>query len=225
MRPMQRRGRGRGTRRSSPAGITNGGSSAIFSEIESQNWFMGSGERRLFGGPLRLHAMVSLEPFTIQPLGSPQVFQTGETYRPAPLIDYQHPHDLFMSSAYDGRGRWRSAACSWKRHRWGHRRSGPSSFMHRPSASENPTAPLGHHQMDATHITHGVLTAGVERSGADARRIVVSRRRARRESKGHRLRPPRFVCEPPIVETAVGGTHKSAPLISRILNGSIHFPT
>ena len=41
-------------------------------------------------------AMVSLEPFTIQPLGSPQVFQTGETYRRAPLIDYQHPHDLFM---------------------------------------------------------------------------------------------------------------------------------
>jgi hypothetical protein len=37
--------------------------------------------------------------------------------------------------------------------------------MHRASSSENPTAPLGHHQMDATHISHGVATAGV-RQGA-----------------------------------------------------------
>jgi plastocyanin len=67
-----------------------------FQEIESQNWFMGAGEREGLGGRLLVHTMISLEPFTIQPLGSPQVFQTGETYRQAPLIDYQHPHDLFM---------------------------------------------------------------------------------------------------------------------------------
>ena len=29
-------------------------------------------------------------------IGSPQVFQTGEMFRDAPLIDYQHPHDLVM---------------------------------------------------------------------------------------------------------------------------------
>ena len=136
-----------------------------FQRIESQNWFMGSGERAIFGGPLRLHAMVSLEPFTIQPLGSPQAFQTGETYRSAPLIDYQHPHDLFMQLGV----RW-ARPLSFGRlfadvAPVGAPAIGPVVFMHRPSASENPTAPLGHHQMDATHITHGVLTVGIERSG------------------------------------------------------------
>ena len=38
---------------------------------------------------------------------------------------------------------------------------GPTAFMHRMSASENPAAPLGHHWQDSTHITHGVITAGV----------------------------------------------------------------
>jgi hypothetical protein len=33
--------------------------------------------------------------------------------------------------------------------------------MHRASAAENPTVPLGHHEADATHITHGVVTGGV----------------------------------------------------------------
>ena len=54
---------------------------------------MGMGERPLGGGRLTVHTMVSLEPFTLKELGSPQVFQTGETFNSAPLIDYQHPHD------------------------------------------------------------------------------------------------------------------------------------
>ena len=136
-----------------------------FQEIESQNWLMGGGERQILGGPLRVQAMVSLEPFTIQPLGSPQVFQTGETYRQAPLIDYQHPHDLFMGLGM----RWTRPLASGRIFAEaapvGSPAIGPQVFMHRPSASENPSAPLGHHQMDATHITHGVLTAGVERYG------------------------------------------------------------
>ena len=41
--------------------------------------------------------MLSLEALTLRDIGSPQVFQTGETFGGrAPLIDYQHPHDLFM---------------------------------------------------------------------------------------------------------------------------------
>jgi len=38
---------------------------------------------------------------------------------------------------------------------------GPVAFMHRLSASENPAPPLGHHWQDSTHITHGVMTAGL----------------------------------------------------------------
>src|SRR5437773_4257655 len=34
--------------------------------------------------------------------------------------------------------------------------------MHRASAAENPTAPLGHHTFDSTHIAYGVMTAAVD---------------------------------------------------------------
>jgi hypothetical protein len=37
---------------------------------------------------------------------------------------------------------------------------GPTTFMHRASAGENPTAILSHHFQDSTHITDDVLTAG-----------------------------------------------------------------
>lgn len=136
-----------------------------FEKIESQNWLMGGGERRWGRNRLQIHSMLSFEPFTIQPLGSPQVFQSGETYQAAPLIDYQHPHDLIMDldmgwSRPTAAGRIFAALSPV-----GAPAIGPQAFMHRPSASENPTAPLGHHQMDATHISHGVATAGVERGG------------------------------------------------------------
>jgi hypothetical protein len=39
--------------------------------------------------------------------------------------------------------------------------SGPVAFPHRPSAMHDPLAPLGHHWQDATHISFGVLTAGL----------------------------------------------------------------
>jgi hypothetical protein len=38
---------------------------------------------------------------------------------------------------------------------------GPSAFMHRASARLNPEAPITHHWFDSTHITYGVVTAGV----------------------------------------------------------------
>jgi hypothetical protein len=37
---------------------------------------------------------------------------------------------------------------------------GPDAFMHRQSASENPSATLAHHFEDSTHISFGVLTTG-----------------------------------------------------------------
>jgi hypothetical protein len=38
---------------------------------------------------------------------------------------------------------------------------GPPAFMHRFSAMDNPEAPIGHHWLDATHITYGVATLGL----------------------------------------------------------------
>ena len=38
---------------------------------------------------------------------------------------------------------------------------GPVAFMHRPSAMDNPLAPIGHHWQDATHIRSASSPAGV----------------------------------------------------------------
>ena len=134
-----------------------------FQEVESQNWLMAGTERTLAGGRFRAQTMLSFEPFTIQPLGSPQVFQTGETFEEAPLVDYQHPHDLFMYLGASWTRPFSNARLFLEGGPAGSPAIGPTVFMHRPSAAENPTAPLGHHQMDATHITHGFVTAAVER--------------------------------------------------------------
>jgi hypothetical protein len=37
--------------------------------------------------------------------------------------------------------------------------------MHRASSEGNPTAPLSHHTADSTHITHGVIAAGLTHHG------------------------------------------------------------
>jgi hypothetical protein len=48
---------------------------------------------------------------------------------------------------------------------------GPQPFMHRPSAAENPQAPLSHHSLDSTHISPGVLTvAGIARLRSGSKR-------------------------------------------------------
>jgi hypothetical protein len=132
-----------------------------FQEIESQNWLMGATERPLGSANVRFHTMLSLEPFTMQALGSPQVFQTGETYQQAPLIDYQHPHDLFMDVGATWTRPTRDGRVFATLALVGAPAIGPEAFMHRASAAGNPTAPLSHHQLDASHISHGVATAGL----------------------------------------------------------------
>jgi hypothetical protein len=134
-----------------------------FSTLESQNWLMGAGERDIANGRLGLRAMLSFEPFTLQRIGSPQVFQTGETYEQAPLVDYQHPHDLFMGLGARWTKQVAAARVFLDGALVGSPALGPAPFMHRASAAENPTAPLSHHQLDATHISHGVITAGATR--------------------------------------------------------------
>ncbi len=135
-----------------------------FSAWESQNWLMGMASRRMGTGSLTFMSMLSLEPVTLKDIGSPQVFQTGETFGtpPAALIDYQHPHDLFMGlgSEYSrpvGRVTLMAGADLV-----GSPTIGPQAFMHRPSSQDNPQAPLSHHHLDSTHITPGVLRAGVQ---------------------------------------------------------------
>lgn len=143
------------------AGVNYQGGPRGVAKAESQNWFMPMAFRRVGRGTLQLRGMFSLEPLTLPKPGSPQLFQTGEVFRGKPIIDAQHPHDLFMelSAQYTlpigERGTW-FAYLGFP----GEPALGPVAFMHRASASENPNAPLSHHLQDSTHISFGVFTTG-----------------------------------------------------------------
>jgi hypothetical protein len=142
-------------------GVNAQGGPRGVAKFESQNWIMPMAFTRLGRGTLQLRGMFSLEPFSFPQGGSPLLFQTGETYKGNALIDKQHPHDLFMelSATYTvplgERGTW-FAYLGFP----GEPALGPTAFMHRWSASENPSAPLSHHLQDSTHISFGVLTTG-----------------------------------------------------------------
>jgi hypothetical protein len=45
---------------------------------------------------------------------------------------------------------------------WGEPAVGPTTYVHRTSASADPLAPLAHHNQDSTHISADVLTAAVD---------------------------------------------------------------
>lgn len=116
--------------------------------------------------------------------GYPLLLAAGETADGVdPLVDRQHPHDLFME-----------LSASWS-YRIGDNQSlylygglpgepafGPPAFMHRPAAKDSPEAPISHHWLDSTHITFGVLTAGY---AAGPFKIEASRFRGR-EPDEHR---------------------------------------
>ena len=131
-----------------------------FSAWESQNWLMAGGARRTGSGIFAASSMLSLEPWTLKDIGSPQAFQTGETFRRAPLIDYQHPHDFIMGLGATYQVPWRQLTWRLSGSIVGSPAFGPEVFMHRPSAADNPQAPLAHHYMDSMHVTPGVVTAG-----------------------------------------------------------------
>jgi hypothetical protein len=127
----------------------------------SDNMLMGMAQRSFGPVTLGLRSMFSLEPATIGKEGYPLLLQTGETADGiTPLIDRQHPHDLFMelaatlSVARDDRSLFVYGGLP------GEPALGPPAFMHRFSAMSIPMAPITHHWLDSTHITYGVLTVG-----------------------------------------------------------------
>lgn len=131
-------------------------------QVGLTNWAMGMATRQVSGGHLQLRAMLSAEPWTIGSRGYPLLVQTGETFRGAPLRDRQHPHDLFMElAALYERSIAHNLGISLYLAPAGEPALGPVAFPHRPSATTDPLAPLSHHWQDGTHITFGVLTAGL----------------------------------------------------------------
>jgi hypothetical protein len=132
------------------------------SQFGSLNWGMLMATHELAGGRLQLRTMLSLDALGVSPRGYPLLLQSGETFDNAPIHDRQHPHDLWMElgAMYD-REITKTVGFTLYAAPSGEPALGPVAFMHRPSAMDIPTAPIGHHWQDATHISFGVLTAGL----------------------------------------------------------------
>jgi len=131
-------------------------------KFDAPNWFMFMGQRKLGEkGLFHFSSMLSLDRLTEGGAGYPLLFQTGESWKGEPLVDRQHPHDLFseLSVAYTYAFSKRSDFTVY----FGYPAEpalGSVAFMHRPSALSNPDAPISHHWNDGTHITFGVATLG-----------------------------------------------------------------
>ena len=130
-------------------------------KAESVNWGMLMEQHKLGEGTILFRQMFSAESLTSPHPGFPELFQTGETYHGEPLVDHQHPHNVFAELAalytlpLTGNVSWElyggpSAEPAL----------GPVTYIHRMSASELPMAPLGHHLQDSTHTSFGVVTTG-----------------------------------------------------------------
>jgi hypothetical protein len=123
---------------------------------------MGMARRPLGQGTMQLKAMLSPEPL-MGPSGYPLLLASGETANGRDrLIDRQHPHDFFMElSASLSRDIGRKSSAFLYAGLPGEPAFGPPAFMHREAIMDSPEAPISHHWLDSTHISFGVVTAGV----------------------------------------------------------------
>jgi len=131
-------------------------------KAESVNWLMLMQQHRLGKGTILFRQMFSAESLTSPHPGFPELFQTGETYHGQPLIDHQHPHNLFSElSLYLSQPLREKLSWFFYGGPAAEPALGPITYIHRGSAAELPAAPLGHHLQDSTHTSFGVVTSGV----------------------------------------------------------------
>ena len=130
-------------------------------KAESVNWGMLMEQHRLGAGTILFRQMFSAESLTSPHPGFPELFQTGETYHGEPLVDHQHPHNVFAELSL------LFTLPLAKKFSWefyggpaAEPALGPVTYIHRASASELPLAPLSHHLQDSTHTSFGVITTG-----------------------------------------------------------------
>jgi hypothetical protein len=123
---------------------------------------MGMARRPLGNGTLQLKAMVSPDPI-MGKRGYPLLLASGETADGVEhLIDRQHPHDFFMELAGSlSQNLGPKSSVFLYGGLPGEPAFGPPAFMHREAIMDSPEAPISHHWLDSTHISFGVLTAGL----------------------------------------------------------------
>jgi hypothetical protein len=123
---------------------------------------MGMASRPLGNGTLQFRGMLSPDPL-MGKRGYPLLLASGETADGVtPLIDRQHPHDFFMElSASVSQNIGPQSSVFLYGGLPGEPAFGPPAFMHREAIMDSPEAPITHHWLDSTHISFGVVTAGV----------------------------------------------------------------
>ena len=123
---------------------------------------MGMARRPVGDGTFQLKAMVSPDPL-MGKSGYPLLLASGETADGEELlIDRQHPHDFFMElSASISQNIGPNSSLFLYGGLPGEPAFGPPAFMHREAIMDSPEAPISHHWLDSTHISFGVLTAGL----------------------------------------------------------------
>jgi hypothetical protein len=144
---------------------------------------MGMARRPIGNGTLQLRASISPDPL-MGADGYPLLLASGETANGTDrLIDRQHPHDFFMElSGSISQNIGRSSSVFLYGGLPGEPAFGPPAFMHREAIVDSPEAPISHHWLDSTHISFGVVTAGLVLGPS---KIEVSRFNAR-EPDQHR---------------------------------------
>jgi len=132
-------------------------------KLYSTNWLMIGAQHKVgTRGAFQFDSMLSLEPATITDRLYPLLFQTGETAYGKPIVDGQHPHNLFMALGVIYAYRLSDkATLELAFQPVGDPTLGPVAYPHRASAMELPEAPISHHLQDSTHISDDVLTAGI----------------------------------------------------------------
>jgi hypothetical protein len=131
-------------------------------QIFSSSMAMAMATRDLANGDtLGLKAMISGDPFMGR-RGYPLLLASGETADGVThLVDRQHPHDLLMelAASYSHPVSHSDSLFLYGGYP-GEPALGPSAYMHRVSALDNPMTPIAHHWLDSSHVTFGTVTAG-----------------------------------------------------------------
>ena len=123
---------------------------------------MGMARRPIGNGTVQFKAMLSPDSI-MGKSGYPLLLASGETANGTDrLIDRQHPHDFFMElSGSVSQSIGKKSSLFLYAGLPGEPAFGPPAFMHREAILDSPEAPITHHWLDSTHISFGVVTAGL----------------------------------------------------------------
>jgi hypothetical protein len=128
----------------------------------SPNMLIFTGNRALGAGTFGVRSMFTAEPISVGDDGYAELLQTGTTgYGKVPLIDHQHPHDLFTELAvtYSLTLKHDSSVFGYLGLP-GEPALGPPKVVQRFSGIDNPEAPLTYDWLDSSHTEFGVATVG-----------------------------------------------------------------